>query len=115
MRMPVWVALAEFPALSLHVAVADPEAVSVRGTMGVPGPDTASVQVQVTVTGPLLHPTAAVAGEMLCNWRTGGVLSMRMGPAVAEAELPAWSRQVPPTTVPGVSPISVVSPRSEER
>src|SRR5687767_8903334 len=68
-------------------------------------PDSASVQVKRTVTGwayqPAPLPLSSAAALMV-----GAVRSMRTGPWVVEAVLPALSTAVPGTSVPLVSAAS---------
>src|SRR5215467_56251 len=109
MRMLIGVAVAVLPATSEQVAEAEPEAAKVCDTVGLTGPELVSVQVQVTVTGPLLQP-AALIGTILCIAVVGGVLSIRMVGVTKVAAFPATSRQVPVTVVPLVSAMSVVLP-----
>src|SRR5689334_22869001 len=110
--MPVLVSLVVLPATSEQVAVAEPEVVRTTVTTGVTGPEPESTQFHVTVAGPLLQPKA-VMGEMLWKISAGGVVSIFTGPTFTETKLPAWSRQVPVTVVPLVSPLIVVLPAGE--
>src|SRR3954452_8529258 len=80
--------VAELPATSLQVAVAEPLAGCVCVTVAVTGPEPESAQVHVIVAGALLHP-AALIGAMPCNCSVGAVVSMRIGPTDAFAVLPA--------------------------
>ncbi len=96
--MPVWVAVAELPARSLQLAVADralPSPLVLPLAVGVAGPDSASLQVQVTVTSLLFQPAALAAGFWIGAVRVGLVRSMLIPPWLAEAVLPATSVQVP--------------------
>src|SRR3989442_21364 len=68
-------------------------------------PLAASVQVNVTVTFPLLHPAAFAAG-LTATSTTGGVLSM-LSVTDAVDWLPATSTAVPLTTCPAPSAVTV--------
>src|SRR3989442_14714255 len=68
-------------------------------------PLAASVQVNVTVTFPLLHPAAFAAG-LTATSTTGGVLSM-LSVTDAVDWLPATSTAVPLTTCPAPSAATV--------
>jgi len=70
-------ALAVFPALSVQVAVTGvvPSVESVMGEGFPVAPESASVQVNVTVTGDLFQPAALGSGEGEAVM-TGGVLSI---------------------------------------
>ncbi len=92
--MPLTVLVAVLPALSAQVAVADrlaPSPVTVVAAGCAAGPDSASVQVQVTVTSPFCQPLGNVPVS------TGAVLSMLTVTVLLVALLPAASVAVPLT------------------
>src|SRR6185437_14784342 len=92
-------AVVRFPALSLTEAVEvrpvpSPDIVLLAGQPPVGMPESASPQVQATITLPLYQPAplGLVVGAPL---RVGAVWSILMFPTVAVAELPALSTAVP--------------------
>jgi hypothetical protein len=95
MLMGVCVELAEFPALSRHVPVADcpPPSPRVVGGGELNTPERASVQVKVTVTATLFQPLEFGLTDLELVI-TGGVLSMLIAETVAEPLFPALSVQV---------------------
>src|SRR6266852_2073043 len=95
--IPLLVAEALLPALSLQVPVEDcpaPSVLRVAAGSQVSMPERLSVPLNVTVTFVLFQPAALGAGEALAV-TVGGVLSMLMPVWVSEAVLPALSVQVP--------------------
>src|SRR5437764_244763 len=99
MLMPLTVAEAVLPALSLAVPVTDcaaPSLLSVVGPAQLATPDSASLHMNESVTSVLFQPAALGAGDA-APVIVGGVLSMLMPLTVAEAALPALSLAVPVT------------------
>src|SRR5438067_1789906 len=97
MLMPLTVAEAVLPALSLAVPVTDcaaPSLLRVVGPAQLATAESASAQVKLTVTSLLFQPAAFAAGEA-APVIVGGVLSMLMPLTVAEAVFPAVSVQLP--------------------
>ncbi len=100
---------AEFPALSVHVPVADwaePSELIVLGTDTEATPESESEQVKLTVTGELFQPKELAFG-VLEPAIFGGVKSMLMPPTVVDAVLPALSVQLPVTDWAAPSPVRV--------
>src|SRR5436309_11325994 len=98
--MPERVAAPTLPARSVAWPDAEspvPPPASTTGAVTLPGatPDSASVAVNETVTGPLFHPLLFAAGDALAA-TIGGVLS-RLTVALPVATLPALSVAVPVT------------------
>jgi len=95
--MPVTPSLALLPAASVTVPLADWSAPSPRtfGAGQLAVPDSASAQVNVTVTSCLYQPASFLASDAVAEM-VGGVLSM-LTTAVLLAELLALSVAVPTT------------------
>src|SRR3954469_8138083 len=94
--IPLRVSLAVFPARSPQVAVADrvvPSAVSVRLTVPATAPDSASEQLQLSVTSPSFQPFAFAAVRD-SKATVGAVLSIFTPPWASLAVFPARSAQV---------------------
>jgi hypothetical protein len=95
--IPLWVALAELPALSVQVPDLDwpdPSVDTVASAGELATPDRESEHAKLTVTSALFQPFAFAAGDRDAL-TDGAVLSMLMSACVAVAELPALSKQVP--------------------
>src|SRR5262245_22786584 len=102
--MPLTVADAEFPALSVTVptAVLAPLAVRTTGSGQVATPDRPSAQVNATVTGPTYQPLSPLLPLATAPLMVGAV---RSSLTVTESlpRLPALSRAEPETSIPAVS------------
>ena len=88
--IPLAVAVATLPAMSVQVPLADcpaPSVLSVAGAVQLAMPERLSVPVNVTVTLALFQPAPFGAGEAAAV-ATGGVLSI-LSVYVADAEFPA--------------------------
>jgi hypothetical protein len=97
MLIPLAVAEALLPALSVQDPVADwpaPSVEIVTGGSQASIPERASVPLKVTTTSVLFQPFPFGAGAAAAE-TLGGVRSMSMPVWVSEAVLPAWSVQVP--------------------
>src|SRR5437763_6109024 len=96
MLMPLTVAEAVLPALSLAVPVTDcaaPSLVRIVGPAQLATAESASAQVKLTVTSLLFQPAAFAAGDA-APVIVGGVLSTRIPRCAEVAELPATSYAV---------------------
>ncbi len=99
MLIPFTVVEALLPALSVQVPVTDCPAPSVLSVVELGEeltPESASVHVKLTVTGPLFQ-TKALGSGLAEPEMTGGVLSILMPLIVKDAEFPARSVTVPVT------------------
>lgn len=99
MWIPPTVVEPELPAWSEQEPAADwlaPSVVTITSAEVVPaaGPESASLQLKLTVTSVLFQPKPFAAGDGV-PVTVGGVLSILMSVIVAVAELPALSEQVP--------------------
>lgn len=99
MLIPLTMAEALLPALSVQVPVMDCPAPSVLSVVELGEeltPESASVHVKLTVTGPLFQPKAFGPG-LAEPVMTGGVLSILTPLTVKDAEFPARSVAAPVT------------------
>jgi len=93
MLMPLWVSDAEFPALSVHVPVADcpaPSADTVLLSVAETTSESVSEHDQLTVTSSLFHP-APFATVLVVNVIVGGVLSILIVLVCVASVFPALS------------------------
>jgi hypothetical protein len=113
MLIPLFVAVAAFPARSVAEPVADkfvPSAARITGNVTDPGaiPDSASVAVNETVTSLLFQPFSFGEG-LSATITTGGVRSIENGALVTDAVAPDESVTVPVTVWPAPSDVTTRS------